>query len=379
MGDKALRKVLLTTDTVGGIWHYAVQLSKRLASQHRMEVALATMGTPLSTAQRRQLTGAAGVTLHESSFRLEWMSDPWDDVAQAGDWLLALEARLTPDIVHLNQYAFGSLPLRAPKFLVAHSCVVSWWRGVRGGEPPVEWDHYREVVQRGLRGADLVGAPTRDMLMSLAANYGYRQPGVVLPNGRDPDAYLPAAKRPVILSAGRLWDEAKNLQALEEVAAGLPWPIMVAGSNHGPEGGLRASRGVRRLGELPADELSRHYASASIYAHPARYEPFGLAPLEAALAGCALVLGDLPSLREIWGDAACYVAPDDHAALQRALLQLIDHPTRLAAQARKARAVALRHSGASMATAYLAAYRAAADAAVGRSMKAILEEQRCAS
>ena len=30
--------------------------------------------------------------------------------------------------------------------------------------------------------------------------------------------------------------------------------------------------------------------------------------------GCALVLGDLPSLREVWGDAALYVRPDDHAS-----------------------------------------------------------------
>jgi glycosyltransferase involved in cell wall biosynthesis len=58
---------------------------------------------------------------------------------------------------------------------------------------------------------------------------------------------------------------------------------------------------------------------ATIFAHPARYEPFGLAPLEAALRGCALVLGDIESLREVWGDAAVYVDPEDDDALAAAL------------------------------------------------------------
>ena len=53
---------------------------------------------------------------------------------------------------------------------------------------------------------------------------------------------------------------------------------------------------------------------AAIYALPARYEPFGLSILEAALSGCALVIGDIPSLREIWADAALFVPSDGHDA-----------------------------------------------------------------
>ncbi len=65
---------------------------------------------------------------------------------------------------------------------------------------------------------------------------------------------------------------------------------------------------------------------ASIFALPARYEPFGLLPLEAALSGCALVLGDIPSLREVWGDAAWFVPPDDRDALTAAIGSLIASP-----------------------------------------------------
>ena len=40
----------------------------------------------------------------------------------------------------------------------------------------------------------------------------------------------------------------------------------------------------------------------------ALYEPFGLAVLEAAQAGCALVLSDIPTFRELWDGAALFVA-----------------------------------------------------------------------
>jgi glycosyltransferase involved in cell wall biosynthesis len=69
-------------------------------------------------------------------------------------------------------------------------------------------------------------------------------------------------------------------------------------------------------------------ARASIYVHPARYEPFGLAILDAALAGCALVLGDIPSLRELWHDAAIFVPTEDAARLSRELTALIENGDR---------------------------------------------------
>jgi len=94
---------------------------------------------------------------------------------------------------------------------------------------------------------------------------------------------------------------------------------------------------------------------ASIFASPARYEPFGLAALEAAQAGCALVLGDIPSLREVWGDAALFVPPDDDEALLAAL-RTASRPRELHVLASRARARAARYApeatAAGMAQAY---------------------------
>jgi glycosyltransferase involved in cell wall biosynthesis len=195
------------------------------------------------------------------------------------------------------------------------------------------------------------------MLSSLAGNYGFDGPAVVLPNGRSAKAFAPGEKQPFIFSAGRLWDEAKNLAALEAVAPRLPWPVCVAGSSAHPDGGLRQPRNVCALGELPPEALAAQFARASIYALPARYEPFGQTALEAALSGCALVLGDIESLREVWGESALYVPPDDHEVLQSTLLRLIGEPALRVRLGRRAIARAGRFAPERMAEAYLRSYR----------------------
>jgi glycogen synthase len=348
-------RILITADTVGGVWSYAVELAKALGARD-VRVALATMGAPLATRQRAQLRGLPLVRLFESTWKLEWMPGAWDDVERAGDWLLRIEREWQPDIVHLNQFAFGALPFTAPSLVVAHSCVLSWWRAVHGEDAPAEWDPYRRKVAQGLRGAGLVVAPTRAMLQTLVRDYDYAHAALVIGNGRDGAVFKAAPKEPVIFAAGRLWDEAKNLEALEAVAPQLPWPVNVAGSTVHPGGRIVVPASVHCLGELAPEVLAGHLGKAAIYALPARYEPFGLSVLEAALCGCALVLGDIPSLREVWGQAALYVPPANHAALRDALRGLVADPQRRLRLAAAARARALQFTPQRMAGDYLKAY-----------------------
>jgi len=315
-------RVLMTADTVGGVWTYVLDLARAL-TRHEVCVDLATMGRLPDPAQRAEATAVPGLSLHSSDFALEWMPDPWDDVARAGDWLLGLERDLAPDVVHLNGYAHGQLPWHAPTVMAGHSCVLSWWRAVKGEDAPPEWDRYAHEVRNGLRAADLVIAPTRAMLDALTDHYGPFRAGQVVPNGRDPALFAPGPKETFVFTAGRLWDEAKNVGALTKAAKHLPCPVYVAGDPQHPNGGEAVSSHLHALGALPPSDVARWLARAAIYALPARYEPFGLSALEAALSGCALVLGDIPSLREVWGDAALFAPPDDPAALRDTLCRLI--------------------------------------------------------
>jgi glycogen(starch) synthase len=345
----------MTADPIGGVWTYALELAHALAP-HGVEVALATMGAPLRPDQREALHRLPTVEVFEGRWKLEWMDDPWEDVARAGDWLLKLEDMLKPDIVHLNGYAQAALAWRAPTLAVGHSCVASWWEAVKGEPAPSSWDRYRREVARGLHSADLVLAPTRAMLAALERHYGPFAAARVVPNGRAALTAAPVAKEPFILAVGRLWDEAKNVAALERVAPRLGWPVAVAGEEAHPDGGQVRPGHVRRLGRLAPEALAPWFARASIYALPACYEPFGLSALEAALAGCALVLGDIPSLREVWGDAARFVPPDDADALQTTLDALIEDELRRADLVRRARARASEFTPRRMAEGYLAAY-----------------------
>jgi glycosyltransferase involved in cell wall biosynthesis len=211
--------------------------------------------------------------------------------------------------------------------------------------------HHWQEVTRGLRAAGCVVAPSTAMLASIERHHGPFRSTRVIPPARRPEAFLPDAKEAFVFSSCRVWDETKNLAALEAIAPRLSVPVRIAGE---------ASRTVQAesLGVLSAWELAGWMSRASVYVLPARYEPFGLSVLEAALAGCALVLGDIPSLREVWGEAALFVHPDDVVGLAQALRWLITHPAEREWRAHQARTRALTFTPRRMAEAYLELYAA---------------------
>lgn len=337
----------MTTDSVGGVWTYALELTDALA-ERGVDVTLATMGGRLTRAQRTELSGCNAASVHTSSFALEWMEEPWVDIERAGEWLLEIAQDVQPEIIHLNAYAFGFLSWPAPVMIVGHSDVVSWYRAVRAAAPGPRYDRYRDAVTEGIGGADLLVAPTRALLAELEKVYDPPCPRMVIPNGcarHVPDV----RKQEMVVTVGRAWDEAKNIAALVDVAPRLPWPVVVAG-----EGAV--GKGVRAVGVIGRAEVTKLLAAAAVFAEPARYEPFGLAAVEAGRARCALVLGDIPSLREVWEDAALFVPPDDRDVLERTLRALIDDAAFRAQAAERATRRAAEYTMERAAGAYFGAY-----------------------
>jgi glycosyltransferase involved in cell wall biosynthesis len=144
---------------------------------------------------------------------------------------------------------------------------------------------------------------------------------------------------------------------LARVAPEIPWPIYAAGDCSAPGGTKTRLDSLHRLGRLATPELAACMSRAAVFALPARYEPFGLAALEAGLAGCVLILGDIPSLREIWRDAAIFVPPDDPEKLSAALSRLTRDARLRASMSRRARRRALLFSVERMAHGYADLYR----------------------
>jgi glycogen(starch) synthase len=350
----------MTTDSIGGVWNYSLELCSAFRA-HGVRVALAVLGGPPSGAQRQEASRLANVTLYESSFRLEWMPHPWEDLARAGEWLLSLEKTTAADLVHLNHLVHADLPWGSPVMTVGHSCVLSWWAAVLGrsasAAPGAEWDLYRSRVTRSLQAASCVVAPTQAALSELERLYGpFRRSAVIL-NGRNRRQFTAGHKEPMVLSAGRLWDRAKNVEALACVAPRIAAPVFVAGHTQSPDGNTATFPNITLLGPLDSATLASWYSRAAIYALPARYEPFGLTALEAAMSGCALVLADIASLREVWGPAARYVHPEDHDCLRDTLNELIANDSLRKRCAARAMARARQFTPARQAQRYEALYQ----------------------
>jgi glycosyltransferase involved in cell wall biosynthesis len=312
---------MMTADTVGGVWNYALTLAGELyraPPSGGAEVFLAVMGPPPSAAQRMQAAAVPNLHLFVGDFPLEWMRPDDESFESSCSWLQELALSCRPDIIHFNGYAHAAREWPAPSIVVAHSCVLSWWRAVHGVPAPPEWQGYAQRVRQGLMRADRFVAPTQAMLCTLSEDYGLAR-GSVIANGCVLDRFRPGRKEDFVLSAGRLWDEAKNLAVLNEAAARIDCPVYVAGDSRHPNGQRLEPTAARTLGVLTPEALREWMSRAAIYALPARYEPFGLSMLEAAASGCALVLGDIPSLRELWDGAALFVSPVDPLALAEAI------------------------------------------------------------
>jgi glycogen(starch) synthase len=353
-GDRPLT-VLMTADAVGGVWPYALALCAALP---QTRFVLAAMGPMPSAAQRDAAGRLENVVLEEYGHKLEWMQGAAGNLDSSRHWLTLLARRYRADLLHVNGYAHARNETGLPTLAVAHSDVLSWWQAVHGVAAPAEWAPYRREVMAGLRAADRVVAPSKAVLDDLAGHYGFDPgSGLVIPNGIDIGSYAPQPKRAAIMAAGRLWDEAKNLALLDEAAADLDWPVEIAGEANHPEGGQARLRSARSLGVLNPAEMAERLGSAAIYAAPARYEPFGLGILEAGASGCALVLCDIPSLRENWDGAALFAPPDDIGAWRTTLSCLIACDSRRDALGEAARRRALTFTRERMAARYAELYR----------------------
>lgn len=347
-------KVLMTADVVGGVWTYCLELCRALP---QVEFHLVTTGARMSEGQRKEVDVLTNVTLYETDYALEWMENPWEDIDASGEWLLQLEGVLQPDVVHLNSYAYGALPFRAPKVVVAHSDVFSWWMAVKGEMPPKEWTKYFVQVQAGLQGANLVVAPSRAKMRSVQETYGALANTKVIYNGRAKDLFYTKDKEPYVFSMGRMWDEAKNIRLLVDAAAHSNWEIRIAGDQQFAGNSITVEGGATRyLGKLDTARVAAELAAASVYVLPAKYEPFGLSALEAAYSGCALVLGDIPSLREIWGFAAIYVDTSDERALAATLKDLASNPKKREEYGKRAQTRSRLYGAKTMAAAYMDVY-----------------------
>lgn len=344
-------RILMTTDAVGGVWRYSVDLADGL-SAHGIQTVLAVLGPAANPAQRAEAEAVPGLRLVNTGLPLDWTATAPAELQRASAELAGLAALVGAASVHLHAPALvGAAQWPAPVVVVAHSCVATWWRAVRGGALPDDFTWRTAVTGEGLATAGAVIVPTAAHGRAVEAVYG-AVPFQVVHNGSRASHAAVWRRRRAVLTAGRLWDEGKAVAWLDRVAPEVDTPMLAAGSTRSPDGTEAQFEHLQLLGNLAPDALAAEYAGATVFASMARYEPFGLAVLEAAQAGMALVLSDTPGFRELWDGAAILAAAE--ADLRPALQQALAAPEPWAA---RARARAARYTIGRMAAATLAVHR----------------------
>jgi glycosyltransferase involved in cell wall biosynthesis len=333
--------VLVTSDSLSGSWTYTRELVTGLVTRG-VRVTLVSFGEIPLPEQTSWMDRLHGLDYRPTAFHLEWMQEAEIDLPESSAYLAALVREVRPDVLHLNQFCYGNLPVDVPRIVMVHGDLITRTHAVHDSAPRPEgsltW--YRNMVLNGLAGADAVIAPSVWMLDRISACYRRPQRAEVIYPGRNPIFFNPYVnKDDCVLAVGRLVDASKQVFLLTQQPYSVP--VCIVGSEQTvpmPRIPIRADvkvdtdrTTVAIRGPQTEAQLRALYSRASIYAATARYEPLGMAALEAAFSRCAIVANDIPSFREIWGDTALYFRTNDAASLADNIRQLnADRPMRRA-------------------------------------------------
>jgi glycosyltransferase involved in cell wall biosynthesis len=342
--------LFITTDAVGGVWSYSVALARGM-SRLGWRCVLAVLGPPPSVAQCHEIAGLAGCAVHLTQLPLEWTLSGRPELDRLTTELAAQAGEQRATTVHLHAPSLAACAWRVPVVAVAHSCMATWWDAVRGGPRPEAIAWHAAATAQGLRSAEGVIAPSRAFANDLVLAYEIGRSITVVPNGLEDPVAGSVPRGGFVLAAGRLWDEAKNIASLDGAAGAMRTPVHVAGPLHAPGAANVSFTNLVHLGNLAPPALQGAMARAAIFASPARYEPFGLAVLEAAQHATPLVLADIPTFRELWSGAAIFLPPGDTRAWASCLDRLAQDSPRRAALGRAARIRARHYTVAAMVSA----------------------------
>ena len=353
-------RVLMTTDTVSGVWTFSLEMAAGLL-ERGSTVLLISFGRLPSAAQREQWEQLELRYCGRFQFRASEIPVEWNEREGAfyeqGAALLESEAmRFDPDLIHNNQFCYGALDLPIPRVITAHQDVFGRDRALplRHVLRSPFLTRYQALAQRGLASADAVAAPTRWMLDELARSFTLSRNTTIVVHGRHLDTRFENFRELRAIASGRVTDEAKGLDTLAHVTS--PMPIVVAGETRpGEEGKVPGFGTARLIGQLSEPEMIDLLEHSSVYLCLSHYEPFGISALEAGLCGCAVVARNMPSLLEVWGSAALYF--DDADSLSALLERLYENPQALRDARESAHQRARRFTRARMVEQYLSLYR----------------------
>lgn len=166
------------------------------------------------------------------------------------------------------------------------------------------------------------------------------------------DSVTPEARPPLLLCVGT-FGRNKNVSFLVRAfdAAGVDARLVLVGAGGDELESVRRAVAAARTADridvrthTSDEELEQLYAQAAALMLPSTYEGFGFTALEAMARGCPVVASDIPALREVSGDGALLVPPDDLAGWASAISAVVADETVRADLRRRGADVVKRYS-----------------------------------
>lgn len=350
-------RVLVTTDSAGDLWQYSLDLARGL-SRLGHETVLASTGSAAATGQIGAAAAIPGLRLVDCGLGPDRLAGEQATPVRTAQAVADLAAETDCDIVQLNSPELAALAdFGPPVVAVLHNCVASRWEAVQGAALPADLARRTELIAGGLRAAGEVVVPTAAFGATVKRHYGLDAPPRIVHPGRSPVAVPNGVPHDFVFTAGRLWDEGKNFGMLDAAAGRIGVPMRAAGPIAGPNGARVLFDNIHCLGSLGEEELGRWLSARPVFVSAALHEPFGPAVLEAASAGCALILSDIPTYRELWDEVAIFIDPRDEDGFARAIGDLVGDDFERAVLGRAARERAARYTPDAMAAQMANLYR----------------------
>lgn len=187
----------------------------------------------------------------------------------------------------------------------------------------------REIVEM----ADHIIATSYNEMRELGRGLGiYNKPFTVVRNAAQHEVFLNATPdlfvkkhglSDFVICAGR-FEVGKNQVMLIHALRDTGLKLVLVGAAGEPDYyelcRSTAGKNVTFIDHMPQEELASAYAAARVAALPSWFEIASLAAIEAAAAGCAIVVGDRSSEWEYFGEHAWYCSPASVESIKSAVL-----------------------------------------------------------
>ncbi len=199
-------------------------------------------------------------------------------------------------MIHLNGYATARSRSARPRSWPRRPPCFAWFEAVEGAPAPARFDRYRREVTAGIAAASALVAPTRAMMEATVRHHGPHPRARVIANGRDPERFRPAAVKDesIVTIGSPLGSGREHRGALRRRARAALAGACRRQRDRVRRGAAAAPRSRPARSARPRSPRRPARSRRRLRPRPRGHEPFGLSILEAALAGCALVLGRHP-------------------------------------------------------------------------------------